>query len=137
MGGSNSVRDGETCGTTGISTPLTEFSASVEWPPSSSLSLPHHGGLDGGVRYCAHVSYVGWTPYAADGAKTGNGHNQMEAVRIELTGDLARSYSVEYSVHVAGVGWMGWCADGAVAGTTGQSCQLEAIRVRLVKRKGK
>ena len=32
----------------------------------------------------------------------------MEAIQIELTGELARYYDVYYSAHVQQLGWLGW-----------------------------
>jgi len=39
--------------------------------------------------------------------------------------------SIEYSVHMADKGWGDWEKDGSIAGTTGESRQLEAIKIRL------
>ena len=38
---------------------------------------------------------------------------------------------LRYQAHVAGLGWLGWVGDGEVSGTTGQSRQMEAVRIRL------
>jgi uncharacterized protein YjdB len=41
------------------------------------------------------------------------------------------SLSIEYSVHMADLAWGEWAKDGAVAGTTGESRQMEAIKIKL------
>jgi len=38
---------------------------------------------------------------------------------------------VFYSVHMSGIGWGGYASDGETAGTTGQSRQIEAIKIRV------
>jgi lipoprotein-anchoring transpeptidase ErfK/SrfK len=59
----------------------------------------------------------------------------MEAVQIQLTGDLASVYDIYYRVHVQNIGWMGWAKNGASAGTSGYSYRIEAIQIKL-QRKG-
>ena len=39
--------------------------------------------------------------------------------------------SVEYSVHVQDKGWTDYVSDGTTAGTTGQSLQMEAIKIKV------
>jgi len=43
----------------------------------------------------------------------------------------AQSADVLYSVHMSNVGWGGYSSNGETAGTTGQSRQIEAIKVRV------
>jgi len=43
----------------------------------------------------------------------------------------AQGAEVSYSVHMAGIGWGGYASNGETAGTTGQSRQIEAIKVRV------
>jgi TolB-like protein len=54
-------------------------------------------------------------------------------MRINATGQssLSSQCVVEYSAHASGLGWTGTVSDGEQAGTTGQSRQLEAIRVKV------
>jgi uncharacterized protein YjdB len=75
-------------------------------------------------------------PAAADGKVAGTEHQskRVEAVRISLTGDMAKQggYSVWYRVHSQTHGWLGWAHDGADAGTTGLSKRAEAIEVQIL-----
>jgi outer membrane protein OmpA-like peptidoglycan-associated protein len=43
----------------------------------------------------------------------------------------AQNAQVLYSVHMANVGWGAYASDGETGGTTGQSRQIEAIKVRI------
>lgn len=57
-----------------------------------------------------------------------NGGGAVAQVRWEGGGSRA---GVRYQAHVAGLGWLNWVGNGDVAGTTGQSRQMEATRIRL------
>ncbi|MCH9647162.1 MAG: matrixin family metalloprotease [Deltaproteobacteria bacterium] len=44
-----------------------------------------------------------------------------------------RGMGVEYQANVEGLPWSSWMQNGATAGTTGQSLQMEATRIRLLQ----
>jgi uncharacterized protein YjdB len=48
-----------------------------------------------------------------------------------LAGFSQAEPGVKYQSHIALIGWQDWMSNGAVSGTTGQSKQIEAIRVKL------
>jgi uncharacterized protein YjdB len=56
----------------------------------------------------------------------------LEAIRIQLTGEMSQRYSVWYRVHAQKFGWMGWACDGASAGTEGYAYRLEALQVLIL-----
>ena len=126
IGWMSSKRDGSTAGTTGQSKAMEDLKVSILNPVE-----------DGSVQIDAHVSGIGWqgwdTPSASEGGTTGQGR-AVEAVRLRLTGSLARDYDVYYRVHASNIGWMAWAKDGEEAGTTGMSCSLEAVQIKLVKK---
>ena len=124
------VRDGATAGTTGESLRLEALRVALcgsDYADGSSVEVD------------ANVSGLGWqgwdSPSPSEGGTTGQ-YRAVEAVRLRLTGEAARDYDVWYRVHAAGYGWMGWAKNGEDAGTTGLSCRLEAVQVRLVKKGG-
>lgn len=57
---------------------------------------------------------------------------RLEAIRIRLTGELAKHFDVYYRVHAQSFGWMGWAKNGEAAGTAGYSYRLEAINIKLI-----
>lgn len=90
---------------------------------------------DGGIRYMAHCTNVGWQGWVSNGAiagTTGKAYS-MQAIKIELTGNIANEYDVYYRVHAQNFGWLGWARNGEIAGTTGWNYRAEAIEIRLVK----
>ena len=126
IGWMSSKRDGSTAGTTGQSKAVEDLKVSILNPVE-----------DGSVQINANVSGIGWqgwdTPSASEGGTTGQGR-AVEAVRLRLTGSLAKDYDVYYRVHASNIGWMAWAKDGEEAGTTGMSCSLEAIQIKLIKK---
>ena len=130
IGWQASVEDGATAGTTGRSLALEALRVSLSGSDYSDGSS---------VQVDAHVSGIGWqgwdSPSPSEGGTTGQSR-AVEAVRLRLTGELADDYDVWYRVHASNIGWMGWAKDGEDAGTTGLSCPIEAVQVRLVKKGG-
>ena len=61
---------------------------------------------------------------------------RLEAICIELTGDMAEHYDVYYRVHAQSYGWMGWAKNGEEAGTAGFAKRLEGIQIVLVPKDG-
>jgi GH25 family lysozyme M1 (1,4-beta-N-acetylmuramidase) len=57
---------------------------------------------------------------------------RLEAISIELTGDIANYYDVYYRVHAQDIGWMAWAKNGENAGTAGGGKRLESIQIVLV-----
>ena len=128
VGWQGTVADGATAGTTGRGLALEDLKLSLDSSDYSDGSA---------VQIDAHVSGIGWqgwdTPSASEGGTTGQGR-AVEAVRLRLTGSLAKDYDVYYRVHASNIGWMAWAKDGEEAGTTGMSCSLEAVQIKLVKK---
>ena len=126
IGWMSSKRDGSTAGTTGQSKAVEDLKVSILNPVE-----------DGSVQINANVSGIGWqgwdAPSASEGGTTGQGR-AVEAVRLRLTGSLAKDYDVYYRVHASNIGWMAWAKDGEEAGTTGMSCSLEAVQIKLIKK---
>ena len=57
---------------------------------------------------------------------------RLEAIKIELTGEMADHFDVYYRVHAQNYGWLGWAKNGEMSGTSGMSLRLEAIQIVLV-----
>lgn len=62
---------------------------------------------------------------------------QIEAIKIKLTGDLSKNYDIYYRVYVEELGWMDWASNGEAAGTAAYGYQMEAIEIRFVEKGGK
>ena len=62
---------------------------------------------------------------------------RLEAIQIELTGDIANYYDVYYCVHAQNYGWLDWAKNGEMSGTAGKGYRLEAIQIQLVAKGSK
>ena len=87
--------------------------------------------ISGGISYSAHLAKTGWTNPASNGAEIRNG-NAIQAIKIHLTGDLAKYFDIYYRAHVSGYGWMGWAKNGSPAGSEGLNMNMEAYQVAVV-----
>ena len=56
---------------------------------------------------------------------------RLEAIELELYGEVAYYYDVYYRVHAQSYGWLGWAKNGETAGTSGMAKRLEAIQIVL------
>ena len=124
IGWQESVADGQVAGTTGKGLAIQALRAEVLGATES-----------GSVQVSAHVDGIGWQGFTAGGtaiAGTVGQSRSMQAVKVQLTGDLANSYDIYYRVHSSGYGWLGWTSNGGVAGTTGLGLAAEAIEMKLV-----
>ena len=92
----------------------------------------------GGITYKTHVQNYGWLNNVSNGAISGitGERKRMEAIQINLTGDMAKHYDVYYRVHAQSYGWLDWAKNGESAGTQGLSKRLEAIEIVLVEKGG-
>lgn len=90
--------------------------------------------IKGTIAYSAHVSNVGWVNWTSDNNQSGIINQNIEAIRIKLTGALESHYDIYYRAHVSDVGWMGWTSNGKEAGTQTAGLGIEAIQVVLVEK---
>ena len=90
----------------------------------------------GDIEYYAHVQNQGWQSVKKNGevAGTTGANLRLEAVRMNLTGEIAEQYNISYRVHVQNEGWTKWSSNGEVAGTVGKCLRLEAMDIRLEKK---
>ena len=130
MGWCDSVRDGQTAGTTGNGYPI------------EALKIKPPKGMELTVK--AHCQNVGWKTWkGVDGSEnSGTGSSahdpiigsvgksqRLEAIEIDVTKNPAK-LRVSYRVHVSGYGWTGWVPAGYAAGTVGIGCGVEAIQIK-------
>ncbi len=129
-GSTGTVAQGATLGNTGNSQQLQNITLYL----NSGSSTP-----SGTIRYATHVAKSGWTGWSTCGTASGSNNSSLglEAVKFELTGDLATYYDIYYRVHVEKYGWLGWAKNGQVAGTTGIGYRLEAVQIVLVSKDAK
>ena len=90
---------------------------------------------EGGIRYQALVQGSSkWKSWVSNGKQAGTAQKRLEAIKIELTGEVANHYDVCYRTKTATYGWLNWAKNGEVSGTVGLSKKVEAIQIILVEK---
>ncbi|MBU4439794.1 MAG: hypothetical protein L6276_05335, partial [Acetobacterium sp.] len=87
-----------------------------------------------GVQYQTHVQDYGWeNDWTTDGNLSGTygQSKRLEALKVELTGDVPAGATIDTEVHVQNQGNLGPFAMGTEAGTTGLGLRLENICLTL------
>lgn len=130
IGWCDSVRDGQTAGTTGNGYAM------------EALKIKPPKGMELTVK--AHAQNVGWKTWKGiDGSEnSGTGSSahdpligtvgksqRLEAIEIDVVKNPAK-LKLSYRVHVSGYGWTGWVPAGYAAGTVGIGCAIEAIQMK-------
>ena len=59
----------------------------------------------------------------------------VEAIKIELTGEIAKYFDIYYRTHCENYGWLGWAKNGEKAGTAGYAYRLEGIEKVEISKK--
>lgn len=104
----------------------------------TAVSFKLDGDVDGGVRYRVYKARGGWTKYSKDGASCDGGKRSsaIQALRMKLTGPVAKTHTLFYRANVKGYGWTGWGKTGEAVG----ACKLGNVRacqLKLVKKGAK
>ena len=134
LGWMSTVQNGAMAGTSGRSLRMEAL----------QLNLINNTGISGGITITSHVQNIGWQPNriinstgtnssihtAPFTGTTGQGL-RLEALRVNLTGELAKSYDVYCRLHVQNIGWTGWAKNGSSAGSAGYSLRVEGIQIFL------
>lgn len=143
-GWTHESKNGEQTGTTGESLRMEALSIGVD---VRGVVDANGRQITGGIKYRGHVQGIGWMKWTERNANnnshllsngnfagtTGQGR-RLEAIQIQLTGQLAKEYDVLYCAHVQGYGWLDWVKNGNIAGTVGLRKRVEAVKIKLVKK---
>nr|AHF24246.1 calcineurin-like phosphoesterase [uncultured bacterium Contig224] len=119
------VENGALSGTTGKGLRMEGMQIKLENAP-----------YEGGIRYQAQLQSDGWQAWKENGEIAGynpkkSGGKRLEAVKIELTGEMAEHYDVWYHLQVQRFGWMAWAKNGEASGTVGYGFRVEAMEIVL------
>ena len=88
------------------------------------------------MEYQTYMQSYGWQDITADETVNGlpDGNKRMEAVKINLTGELAEQYDIYYRVYAEGWGWLDWAQNGEAAGSSGYAKGIKAIEVEMLRK---
>ena len=85
----------------------------------------------GNIRYRCRIAGSGWRKWAYNGEFCGRKSGKMEAIEIQLTGELAEHYDIYYRTYSGGLGWFNWARNGEASGSAGIGRHIEAIQIAL------
>ena len=103
-----------------------------------TVNLNNSTSASGTLRYSVYIQGKGWQDYVNAGSEAGfrNKGLRIDALKMELTGELASQYTVEYAVKIQKNGYsQGFVSDGSIAGSESESKRIEEIKIRIVKAK--
>ncbi len=92
--------------------------------------------MTGTIAYRVNLSGSGWLDWKEDAAEAGKADGEMplEAVSMQLTGELGENYDILYSV-LQNQAWTAWAENGEEAGVSGAGLRVDGIRVSVVKKR--
>ena len=103
-----------------------------------TVNLNNSTGASGTLKYSVYIQGKGWQDYVEAGSEAGfrNKGLRIDALKMELTGELASQYTVEYAIKVQKNGYFqGFVSDGSIAGSESESKMIEEIQIRIVEAK--
>jgi len=101
------------------------------------IGIPNRPVGGGGIKINVHYAGADWTGFrkadctnTAEVAPTGRAR-AIDAVQIELYGDLKKYYTIEYKVHSTKSGWSTLSKNGRTAGTPGKTGGIDLLYIRI------
>ena len=90
----------------------------------------------GSITYASYVNSEGWQEEVESGKISGTtGRNlSIEAIKMNITGELSNYYDIYYSVYVSNIGWLDWAKNGEETGNVGYGNSIQAIKVQLLEK---
>lgn len=88
--------------------------------------------LPGGIKYRVLTRKGKWTKWTSGKAGINKKSSQARAIRIKLTGKLAKKYNVYYTTYAEDYNWLGWAKNGEKSGTKFKNVSLGALKVKVV-----
>ena len=106
---------------------VTAFRATVHNQPED---------MTGTITYRVNLSGSGWLDWQEDAGEAGKSDGEMalEAISMQLNGELGENYDILYSV-LQDQAWTDWVQNGAEAGASGVGLHVDGIRISIVKKR--
>ncbi len=92
------------------------------------------GDVTDGVQVQAYVQGVGWQAVGENAGLVSAG-KRIEAIRVMLVGTASQWFNVRYRAYMQDSAWGPWKRNGAIAGAAGDGKRMEALELKLLKKK--
>lgn len=92
--------------------------------------------MTGTISYRVNLSGSGWLDWQEDAKEAGDADGEMplEAISMQLTGELGENYDILYSV-LQNQTWTDWMKNGEEAGVSGAGLHVDGVRISIVKKR--
>lgn len=88
----------------------------------------------GDIQYEAYVANTGWTGAVKNDDIAGTTGKSLQAIRMQLTGEMANHYDLYYRANVSTMGWLGWAKNNETAGGTDFDLPMLGYEVKLIRK---
>lgn len=86
-----------------------------------------------GILFKAYINGE-WTEWKTGGSIIDGKGQDIQAIKIKLSGEFAEQCDVYYRTHNRHFGWLGWTGNGNAAGTKDINSAIEGYQIQLVKK---
>ena len=96
------------------------------------ISIPYN--VEGNIVYQAHVQNKGWMDPVKNGEIAGTLDEglRLEALKIDLEGNLKNNYNIWYRCYVENYGWLGWASNNEIIGSINRGLKITGLHVILL-----
>ncbi len=116
------VCDGNMSGTEGMSKKVTKLK--IKTPFMSGICVS---------AYTDHKwSAQRWSDSTQKCIEISGDGKDIEAIRIDVKGELKDYYDIYYRTHNRGIGWLGWTKNWGISGSLNQDSAIEGFEIKLV-----
>ncbi len=85
------------------------------------------------IRYSTLRTGEGWQTASTDIEHASKVNGNLEAVKMELSGNLCDSHNIFYRVYLQNYGWLGWARNGETAGSIDANLNVQQVQIKIVR----
>ena len=99
-----------------------------------AIKINKPGNINGNIVYQAHVQNKGWMDPVKNGEIAGSiGEGlRLEALKIDLEGEIANNYNIWYRCYIENYGWLGWAKNNEIIGSNNRGLKITGIHILLL-----
>ncbi len=90
----------------------------------------------GTVSYSTYTTEEGWQKVILQEQMSNKKGSKIEAIKINISGEIANHYDIYYSTYISNTGWTGWAKNNEPCGNIGYGNHIQALKIQLVPKNG-
>ena len=91
---------------------------------------------EGSITYSTYTSEGGWQKEVLQEQMSNKIGSKIEAIKMNLSGEVSNHYDVYYSIYVTNIGWTGWAKNNEPCGNIGYGNHVQAIKIKMIPKNG-